>query len=926
MTKVNTDPSELLRAGRENVFDSLDERRAFAAVSENLLGRPEDPATLDRFQIRRRVGSGGMGVVYAAHDPKLGRKVALKLLKPERSSAKDEERLIDEAKALARLNHPNIVGIHEVGTVDGRVFIAMELIEGVPLSTWLTTRPTWQEVARVALQAGRGLMAAHKSGVVHRDFKPANVMLREDGRVVVLDFGLARMHDSVPTQASTSRGRSDSLNTEITASSIAGTPAYMAPEQHLGRAASALSDQFAFCVSFYEALYGQRPFEAPTRLSLLREIDNGRFRPLPKSRRVSARLRRTLMRGVRAAPADRWPSMEVLLAEIDSALRAPRRRGQLLLLSGAVALAGSVALASMPNQAELCTQADIHFVGLWDAEVRNQLDTRYAGSIAWPNLRARIEAGTSKWKSRWQDTCKATHIHGSQSPILLDQRMACLDADRVALGAAVHLLKTGERALIQRAVRLDVFDRDGKRCETDDFTRRTPVPASGPERERYDEVRRVAAEQYAQAAIAGFPKRALAVLDELDVGPQTHPDVVREVEHARAEAYRQLNQPKQAYAAWQRAARAADLAGDDVSFVSAASILAFVDAEDLHRMDAANVWLERARSRAEATELPHQQRFGLALRGAVVTRFRGEPEAAAMDLESLLETEGNQLSADDEGTLRHNLAELYAALRRLDDAAEQYELAIALRSSSLGEDHRQVGQSRFLLGQLLIEQGQVERADVELQAAATIFANVEGGEKERIMVEGGLGVLAAMRNDLPLADRRLKSTIELAGTEWGPEALGIAVFLVNDARVLMMMGKLEEAAAQLQRGLDLETKALGPEDHRLAGGLSLFAEIRLAQGRPVDAERLARRAAAVASAPDLKLAHKVAAIMWHGHAICDAAEASAEVSALLDSASEGTSPDTMQALRGGLEALASSIAEYPTCKVEPDSPTSRKQP
>lgn len=922
------DPSKLLRAGAEQAFDSLDERRAFAAVSESLLGCPEDPATLDRFQIERRVGSGGMGVVYAAFDPQLDRKVALKLLKPERSSAKDEERLVDEAKALARLNHPNIVGVHEIGTVGERVFIAMELVEGVPLSTWIRTQRTWQEVARVAIEAGRGLVAAHEAGLVHRDFKPANVMLRDDGRVVVLDFGLARVRDSVTTLGTTAHDAPDVLREDTQPSAVAGTPAYMAPEQHLGRAATPSSDQFSFCVSFHEALYGERPFEASTRIALLEAIDEGRFRPRPKSRRVSARLRRALMRGLRPAPADRWPSMEALITEIEAALGAPRRRKQLGLISGGVAVAAYIALGPMSGQAELCSQSASQLDGVWNEVIQGDLDTRYADSRAWPNLRARIETTTSGWTSRWLEICEATHVHGSQSPTLLDQRMACLDSDRVMLAAAVRQLQVGDRALMQRAARLSVFDRDGERCETQDLSRRIPVPVLGPKRERYDRQRSVAAEQYVLSAMGRDPNGPLAVLGGLEVGAESHPDVIRLVENARAEAYRQLDRNKEAYAAWSKAARAADAGGDDVSFVNIASVLAFMDVQDFDRLDAAEVWLERAQSRAETIELPYATRFVLALRAAVVTRYRGEPEAAAKDLETLLETERAHLTAGDEGTLHHNLGELYAVLRQLDKAAGQYRLAIDLRSTALGSDHRQVGQSRFLHSQLLIEQGKPDAAEAELEAAAKIFANVEGGAPERIMVEGSRSILAAMRGKLPLADKRMRTAIALAEKAWDPDHRDNATFFVNHGRILMELGKnektaseandkFEEAASQVQRGIDVETKAAGPEYEGLADGLSLLAEIRLAQGRPEDAERLARRAASVAKAPEAKLEFEVMAMVWHAHAECDGVKATEELNAFLDAAADGTSPDTIERLRSGVTDLAGSVAEYPGCKIEP---------
>jgi len=461
MVENEADPSKLLREGAEHVVDSLDERRAFAAVSETLLGHPEDPATLDRFKIERRVGSGGMGVVYAAFDPKLGRRVALKLLKPQRSSAKDQERLVDEAKALARLNHPNIVGVHEIGTVGGRVFIAMELVEGVPLSTWLNTPRPWKEVARVALEAGRGLVAAHESGLVHRDFKPANVMLRDDGRVVVLDFGLARAHDNFASLASTGRDVPDVLHegtqASASASAIAGTPAYMAPEQHLGRVATTLSDQFSFCMTMYEAAYGNRPFDAKTRVALLEAIDEGKYRPRPKSRNVPAWFRRVLERGLQSAPRDRWPSMEALLATLERKLSPPWRRAAV-----PVAVAGGAAaltLAVSADEPVSCADEASTISDTWNDEVAQRIrgglqSTDHPAAARVPELlEAQLNAYADAWSERWEAACTAQRSLPTKDAHPR-RVMACLEGQRQWLASSLDLLSNPTGPVVADATRL----------------------------------------------------------------------------------------------------------------------------------------------------------------------------------------------------------------------------------------------------------------------------------------------------------------------------------------------------------------------------------------------------------------------------------------------------------------------------------------
>ncbi len=254
--------------------------------------RPRDPsaealergAAVGRYVILDRIGAGGMGVVYAAYDPELDRRVALKLLRTDRFAAPGHLRLLREAKALARLTHPNVVAVHDAGTFGDQVFVAMELVEGETLRQWLEAGArSWREVLDRLLAAGRGLAAAHAAGLVHRDFKPENVLLGRDGRVRVVDFGLAKaLADAAEEPAAPDSG--GELASPLTEwGAVLGTPAYMAPEQIRGIAADARSDQFSFCVALYEALYGERPFgkgprETPSRGARLRGP------PAPRSR------------------------------------------------------------------------------------------------------------------------------------------------------------------------------------------------------------------------------------------------------------------------------------------------------------------------------------------------------------------------------------------------------------------------------------------------------------------------------------------------------------------------------------------------------------------------------------------------------------------------------------------------------------------
>jgi serine/threonine protein kinase len=279
-------------------------------------------APVDRYLIVDELGAGGMGVVYRAYDPDLGRLIALKLVRAGASS-RATVRLVREARAIARLAHPNVVNVHDVGELDaGQVFIAMELVEGQRLRDWLSAPRLLREIVDVFLQAARGLDAAHEAGLVHRDFKPDNVLVGADGRVRVVDFGLAREWrdeesdeesdddlDEAPTavlaEGTRTRDAGDStgdLARSITPTGAAvGTPRYMAPEQHQGKDCDARADQFAWAVAFYEALAHQRPFQGAGK-DLRRHVVAGKLRPVPDAAGVPAWLARLVERALAADP------------------------------------------------------------------------------------------------------------------------------------------------------------------------------------------------------------------------------------------------------------------------------------------------------------------------------------------------------------------------------------------------------------------------------------------------------------------------------------------------------------------------------------------------------------------------------------------------------------------------------------------------
>jgi serine/threonine protein kinase len=287
------------------------------------------PEAIGRFRIRELIGHGGNAFIYSAWDEEQNRQVAIKLLRADRSFRPDTQaRFLREAKAMARLDHPNVVRIYEVGTHEGRAFLALEYVQGRTLREWLEAeKPTLPQIVARYVEAGRGLQAAHQAGVMHRDFKPDNTLLGDDGRVRVVDFGLARSTrgtDNYKTLENQTPGLRDALaeGPELLSTiGFSGTPAYMALEQHFGRRTDPRADQFSFCVALWEALFGERPFEGRTAGQIARAIEAGQLQQPrgPCAAAVPRRLRKALERGLAAECVDRWPSMGELLDEIEAA-------------------------------------------------------------------------------------------------------------------------------------------------------------------------------------------------------------------------------------------------------------------------------------------------------------------------------------------------------------------------------------------------------------------------------------------------------------------------------------------------------------------------------------------------------------------------------------------------------------------------------
>jgi tetratricopeptide (TPR) repeat protein len=440
--------------------DQAHRSRAPGEEGRPFVGQLPPGARVDRYQILGGVGRGGMGEVYAAYHPDLDRRIALKVVSESGANAPERRaRLLREARAIARLSHPNVVAVHDAGTVDGRVYIAMEFVEGETVDAWLRAKPRrWREVLDVFIAAGRGLAAAHAAGIVHRDFKPQNVMIGRDGSVRVMDFGLARLAEE-PVEASEDRIDADSRPRPATVTktgALVGTIAYMAPEQFRGEAQDARADQFSFCVACYEALYGSRP-----TLAHVQGAPGGEDAKAARTANVPGWLRATVSRGLAARREQRWASMDDLIRALESGRKGPKRRA----LTAAAAL--GVALVALGGWRVArgghvsCEIPAARLEAAWsgrDDARRQSIHRAFAATgrataeTSWQRVSRVLDDYISQWSAMYVGTCEATHVHGEQSGEVLDLRMSCLADNLDQVRALTNVLASAESATIGRAV------------------------------------------------------------------------------------------------------------------------------------------------------------------------------------------------------------------------------------------------------------------------------------------------------------------------------------------------------------------------------------------------------------------------------------------------------------------------------------------
>jgi tetratricopeptide (TPR) repeat protein len=797
-----------------------------------------------------------MAVVYRARDAELGRDVALKLLATADESAQGNARLLREAQALAQLSHPNVIHIYDVGRFADGVFLAMELVEGQRLDAWIREKPRRpDEVVPLFRDAARGLHAAHARGIVHRDFKPSNLILGSDGRVRVLDFGLARAadpqgHDSdaeitTPHTLASSKSLLDSPLTQEGA--LVGTPPYMAPEQYDGRC-DARSDQFSFCIAMWYALYGERPFGGLNFEELKTNMAAGRTRPV--TRNVPGWLHRILLRGLSPRPEDRFPSMEALLDEL---ARDPLRRRRLLLAAGVLLLSGVGAFGWWRGAAP-CGGAKLQ--GVWDAARRREVEAAFAATQkpfaagAFSSLASGLDQYAASLLAMYASTCEH---RGEQSAELFDLRMECLGDRLEQLRAQVSEFAGADAALVERASTI-AFSLPPLAACADAAQLRAPVRPPA-DRVRTDALRKELAKARAQwmsGRYSDSPSEKL-VAEAQSIGYKPALAEALLLQGRVQEARGRYAQAERSF----RDARVAAEAGrvDEVAALAATSLMwvvggrqgRYAEAGELasearaqiERAGDSEVLLAELESKLSGISL-EQGRFDdalghaaravelrekslppgdPALAAAVIDRADvllqlGRPDSALPDYRRALDMYLRSLGPDHPAvaSLLINYGDALRAFEVRDEALAQFARAAAIVTRSLGPEHPLLATIAVDTGAVLMDQGDLDGAVAELKKARALWVKSLGADHPNVATcDFRLGEVAMKRGRPAEAAALYRSVISAWEKKLGPDHPSLSAPLDGLGDALVAQHQAAAAAPQYQRALGILEKAVGPD-------------------------------------------------------------------------------------------------------------------
>ncbi|MBX7080120.1 MAG: serine/threonine-protein kinase [Nannocystaceae bacterium] len=821
------------------------------------------PSCIGRFALVGQLGRGGMGSVYAAWDPRLDRKVAIKLVDDDRFPDPEDarRRLEQEARTAATLNHPNIVTIYDVGLHAGRVFLAMELVGGGTLGAWLQTKRPWPEVVAMFVQVGRGLVAAHAAGLVHRDFKPDNVLIGQDGRPRIADFGLAYSREP-PREGmrTTARGR-EGASATVTPR-VMGTPAYMAPEQFEGLPVGPAADQFAFCVALFEALFGRRPFPGNSYQALSTAVCAGELQ-LPKDTGdVPAALIDVLLRGLEPEPADRFASVELLLQRLERLLGARRRRLTVL----AAGLATGIAVAVGFGTAEAVTPRPCENVDAlsqrWGTGDRPRVLASLGPSLGGPVVAA-LDDFTRQLDGKRREVCEATRVLGTQSDEALQLRMACLDRMAARFDGLTHTL--GEGGDMSRVDVASVAAQLPSVDPCDDVETLAKLTNRNATRSSRDSV----AQDQAWTEAVALVERALTrrMLGRDDAREPAQQAAALAAEHGlfgvRSRALSVLadleiegGNPGAAEPLWREAVQLAVADGHDDAAVhlmldraDAALFADRIDEAELHLayFDAFFGRMTESDARAQIARTAEIVRARLAL-------AHGDAEAARA---RLLAIDDAGLAPLDRRAAWMALGTAQRALGQAREAAATWTKLLTLVEAMRGERHVDVAAVLNNLALARLDAGDAREADRLLLRAEDIARAAEGEQSpllaaiatnrgwaarldgrfddaqrqlERSLEIGRatrgarhpaqafaldqLGELARARHDYPAALEAFAQAGELRDATLGPDHPETATTLLGMGKVLLATGERERAAGALAAALRIVSAHPGPPARR----------------------------------------------------------------------------------------------------------------
>ncbi len=784
-----------------------------------------------RYLLLGRLGAGAMGVVYVAHDPELDRKIALKLLLPAAVGSSGPEgrtRLLREAQALAKLSHPNVVAVHDVGTYHDSVWIAMEFVSGQTLDAWARQKKRrWPEVVRVLADAARGVEAAHVAGLVHRDLKPDNVMIDEDGRVRVMDFGLAReplradagtvdpIAGLVQTDMSAPVNLATAALWRTQAGAIQGTPAYMAPEQWQGQPAESATDQFGWSVMAWELLYGERPFSGDTIEALVAAVVSGQRRP--GRGRVPGWLRRVVERGLATDPSQRWPTMTAMLVALERGRTRSRVRKGAAVLAGVVLLGAGLEGArrwEVAGRVAVCEAAGGEIDAAWNEDRRRHLrealvatGVSYAGTTA-ERVMPWLDEQAAAWKRARTEACMNASVRGVWSEDILGRAQWCLEDRQMELESLVTELGRANANVVQKAVSVVARLRPVEACMDEGLLLRQPAPPT----QGREALRDVRAEiSRAQSLkLAGNFKEGLTVAT-----------------HAREQAQLVLDWPPLLAAARMRegnllertgAYEQAEIASSDAYFAASS----------------AGAWEVAAQA---ATQLIHIVGLMRARpdEGRVWARHAAMAIAQAGDRADLWEAER-----------LNSLAVVSSANGAYAEARGLNARALAIFEKALGADHPSVAMSLNNLAAVQEITGDYAEARALNERALAIRERALGPDHPEVAMSlNNLANVQAATGDHARARALHERALAIKEKALGPDHPSVAMSLTNLAQALRDTGEPAEVRALNERALAIFEKALGPNHPDVALSLLNLGMAALAEDKPQDALPLLTRAVSI---------------------------------------------------------------------------------